>query len=59
MTHFLRHLGIFYMPHFCDMWQTTLLPKEGMLRNFSPEKSDGFGRIEPAILGTRGQHANH
>jgi hypothetical protein len=23
---------------------------------FSPEKSDGF---EPAILGTKGQHANH
>jgi hypothetical protein len=22
----------------------TSLPKEGMLRNFSPEKSDGFGQ---------------
>jgi hypothetical protein len=31
-------------------------PKEGMLRIFSPEKSDGF---KPVILGTRGQHANH
>jgi hypothetical protein len=31
----------------------TSLPKEGVLRIFSPEKSDGFG------LGTRGQHANH
>jgi hypothetical protein len=28
---------------------------ESMLWFFSPEKSDGF---EPAILGTRGQHAN-
>jgi hypothetical protein len=37
-------------------------PKECMLWIFSPEKSDGFGRIfffEPAIWGTRGQHANH
>jgi hypothetical protein len=41
-------------------------PKEGMLWIFSPEKSDGFGLFffsfffpEPAILGTRGQHANH
>jgi hypothetical protein len=31
-------------------------PKEGMLWIFSPEKSNGF---EPAILGTRDQHANH
>ena len=23
----------------------TSLPKEGVLRNFSPEKSDGFGRV--------------
>jgi hypothetical protein len=28
------------------------------LEIFSPEKSDGF-RFEPAMLGTRGQHANH
>jgi hypothetical protein len=34
-------------------------PKEGMLRIFLPEKSDGFIRVEPAIWGTRGQHANH
>ena len=32
-------------------------PKEGALRIFSPEKSDGFGRFEPANLGTKGQHA--
>jgi hypothetical protein len=30
-------------------------PKEGMLWIFSPEKSG----IEPVMLGTRGQHANH
>jgi hypothetical protein len=30
-----------------DMGQTALLPhpKEGVLRTFSPEKSDGFGRV--------------
>jgi hypothetical protein len=33
----------------------TSLLKEGMLRIFSPEKSDGFS----PILGTRGQQANH
>ena len=32
----------------------TSLPKEGVLRIFSPLKSDGF---EPANLGTKGQHA--
>jgi hypothetical protein len=37
----------FYMPQNCDMVQTALLPhpKEGTLRIFSPEKSDGFGRV--------------
>jgi hypothetical protein len=38
---------VFNMPQSCDMGQTALLPppKEGMLRIFSPEKSDGFGRV--------------
>jgi hypothetical protein len=27
--------------------------------DFSLEKSDSFGRVKPAFLGTRGQHANH
>jgi hypothetical protein len=42
ITPFLRHLGIFYshMPQIYDIG-----PKEGMLRIFSPEKSDGFGRV--------------
>jgi hypothetical protein len=34
----------------------TSLPKEGMLWIFSNPAEAGF---EPAILGTRGQHANH
>jgi hypothetical protein len=36
------------MPQICDMGQDgfTSPPKEGVLRNFfSPEKSDGFGRV--------------
>jgi hypothetical protein len=28
-------------------------PKEGMLRNFSPEKSEGFGRVRTRDLDTR------
>jgi hypothetical protein len=35
------HLGIFYMPQICDK----SLPKEGVLRIFSPLKIDGFGRV--------------
>jgi hypothetical protein len=40
-------VGIFYMLQIYDMGQTVLLPppKEGMLRIFSPEKSDGFSRV--------------
>jgi hypothetical protein len=33
------------MPQICDMGQTAFPPKEGVLRIFSPEKSDGFGRV--------------
>jgi hypothetical protein len=43
MTPFLRHLGIFYVPQIYDGFTSTL--KEGMLKIFSPEKSDGFGRV--------------
>jgi hypothetical protein len=32
-------------------------PKEGVLRIFSPYKSDGSAGCEPANLGTKGQHA--
>jgi hypothetical protein len=47
ITSFLRHLGIFYMPQIFNMGQTgfTSPPKEGMLRSFLPEKSEGFGRV--------------
>jgi hypothetical protein len=40
-------VGIFYMPQIYDTGQTALLfpPKEGTLRIFSPEKSDGFNRV--------------
>jgi hypothetical protein len=37
-------VGFYYMPrHGADGF--TSPPKEGMLGNFSPEKSDGFGRV--------------
>jgi hypothetical protein len=35
-------VGVFYMLQSCDMGQTGF-PSEGMI--FSPEKSDGFGRV--------------
>jgi hypothetical protein len=42
-----RNTGFFYMPHIWDMGQIILTspPKEGMLRIFTSEKSDGFGRV--------------
>jgi hypothetical protein len=46
MAPFLSHLGIFCMPQIYDMAGGFISPpKEGMLRIFSPEKSDGFGGI--------------
>jgi hypothetical protein len=42
MMPFLCHLGIFYLQHGANGF--TSLLKEGMLRIFSPEKSDSFGR---------------
>jgi hypothetical protein len=45
----------------CKAWHGTdgftSPPKEGVLRIFSPEKSDSFAWFEPANLGTKGQHA--
>ena len=41
-------------------WDRRLyFPSEGWRAEdfFRPEKSDGFGRVEPANLGTKGQHA--
>jgi hypothetical protein len=40
--------GFFNMPQTCDF---TSSPKEGMLWNFSPKKSDGFGRDRTRDLG--------
>jgi hypothetical protein len=41
------------MPEICDMGANgfTSLPKEGTLRIFSPEKSDGFGWKRTRDLG--------
>jgi hypothetical protein len=46
------------MPQICDMGQTALLPlrRKACCGFFHPKNPAGF---EPAILGTRGQHANH
>jgi hypothetical protein len=40
-------VGIVYMPQSYDMGTDgfTSPPKEGMLRIFAPEKSDGFSRV--------------
>jgi hypothetical protein len=40
-------VGIFNMLQSCDMGQMALHapPKEGMLRIFSPKKSNGFGWV--------------
>jgi hypothetical protein len=47
MTPFLRHLGIFLhatnLRHVTNGFTSPL--KEGMLRIFSPKKSNGFGRV--------------
>jgi hypothetical protein len=58
---FLRHLGIFYMPQICDMGQTAVLPfrRKACWEFFRPKNLTGSAGSEPAILGTRGQHANH
>jgi hypothetical protein len=40
-------VGFFNMPQSCDIGLTafTSPPKEGMLRIFLPEKSNGFGQV--------------
>jgi hypothetical protein len=53
--------GVFYTPQICDVGPTALLPVRrkaccGFFRPKNPTVSAGF---EPAILGTRGQRANH
>jgi hypothetical protein len=61
ITPFLRHLGIFYMPQICNMGQTALLPfrRKACWGVFCLKNPTASAGSEPAILGTRGQHANH
>jgi hypothetical protein len=40
-----RHFWVLLHAVKHDMGQTALLPKQGVLRIFSPEKSDGFGWV--------------
>jgi hypothetical protein len=59
---FSKRAGLFYMSQSWDMGQIILLspPKEGMLWIFSSRKNPTASvGSEPAILGTKGQHANH
>jgi hypothetical protein len=46
-------VGFFNLPQSCDMGQDgfTSPLKEGMLRIFTPENSDGFGRVSTRELG--------
>ena len=46
--------GFFDMPRKSATWETS--PPRNFFRPKNPTASAG---IEPAILGTRGQHANH
>jgi hypothetical protein len=61
MMPFLRQLGIFDMPQICDMGQTALLPfrRKACWEFFRPKNPTASAGSEPAILDTRGQHANH
>jgi hypothetical protein len=49
------------MPQICDMGQTALLPfrRKACWGIFRPKNSTVSAGSEPAILGTRRQHANH
>jgi hypothetical protein len=54
-------LGFFEMPHICDMGQRLYFPSEERhAEDFSTRKNPMASvGSEPAILGPRGQHANH
>jgi hypothetical protein len=61
--HFLlprKSQGCFYMPQICDMGQTALLSlrRKACCEFFRPKNPTALAGSEPAILGTRGQHAN-
>ena len=53
--------GFFDMPRKSATWETALLPPQGRhaVEFFRPKNPTASAGIEPAILGTRGQHANH
>jgi hypothetical protein len=53
--------GSFNMPQSCDMGPDgfTSPPKEAMLWIFSPEKSDGFGRVRDNPTTKRGAETYH
>jgi hypothetical protein len=55
-----RRTSFFYMPQICDMGQMFYFPSEGRhAQDFSNRKNPTASvGSEPAILGTRGQHAN-
>jgi hypothetical protein len=53
--------GVFNMPQICDMGQMALLPlwRKACWGFFRLKNLTALAGFEPAILGTRGQHANH
>jgi hypothetical protein len=53
--------GFFNMPQSCDVGQTALIPlrRKACCGIFRPKSPMALAGIESAILGTRGQHANH
>jgi hypothetical protein len=51
--------GFFNMPESCDIEQTALLPHKRKACCFRPKIPNASAGIKTAILGTRGQYANH
>ena len=54
--------GFFDMPRKSATWETALLPpppRKACCGFYRPKNPTASAGIEPAILGTRGQHANH
>ena len=53
------NLGIFYMPQIYDMGPTALLPlrRKACWGIFRPKNPTASAGVEPANLGTKGQHA--
>jgi hypothetical protein len=51
---------VIYTPQICDTRQTALLPlqRKACCGSFCPQNLTALAVFEPAILGTRGRHAN-